>query len=286
MATIISIINDKGGVAKTTTAANLGTALWLLGKKVLLVDTDMQCNLTVTLDRTAINTDENLMTWLMGPKEAEPPTYERYDGLDYIPSSQNANTLENNLRERPGGDRQLDMRLKFISHHYDYIIIDCAPGCTSMLNTNVLEASNYVIVPIRPDLFSVTGRGMLLRHIESIRDLNYDIKIMGALLTQFDPRTSMGKRVKEFYKTSSDIPLIPVHIRKCEELNKSIMSQQTVYEYAPGCNAADEYMMLAEYIVSKIEGKQFVRKKGWTPEVWGKKASEAFDGFIKRQNEE
>lgn len=288
MATIISVINDKGGVAKTTTVANLGTALWLLGKRVLLVDTDMQCNLTFVMDKTVVNSEHNIMTWMMGPKDAEPPVYERYNGLDFIPSCTSNSSLENYLRAKSaGGDRQFAMRMAMIDKYYDYIIVDCSPGCTSHINTNVLEASNYIIVPIRADIFSVTGREMLLEHVNAIRDLDYDLKILGALITHFEPNTSMGKTIKNYYRSKADMELIPVQIKKSERINQGLAVQQTVFEYAPGSNPADEYMMLAEWMINKLERKTpLPRRKTWTSEAWGKKAKAAFSAFIKRQEEE
>ena len=156
MAHIISLINDKGGVAKTTTTATLGTALWLMGKHVLLIDTDAQRNLTTILDNTSVNTEDNIATWLMGPIDADPPVYERYEGFDFIPSYHEGIDLEYFLRQRAGGDRYLKLRLDLIEHYYDYILIDCSPGSTSLINTNALEASNNVIIPIKSDIYSVT----------------------------------------------------------------------------------------------------------------------------------
>lgn len=287
MAHIISVINDKGGVGKTTTVASLGTALWLLGKHVLLVDTDAQRNLTTVLDMTSVNTDENIATWLMGPLDATPPVYERYEGLDYIPSYPEGVNLENYLREKAGGDRYLAMRLATIQHYYDYIIIDCSPGSTSLINTNALESCNNVIIPTKTDIFGVTGRSMLLNRIDEIRLLGVNINIIGALFTQYDRRSEMGRMVKDYFKQEPDIPLLPVTIRRSEDINKAAAVQQTIFEYNPSSPAADEYMMLAERISALLEKgtEPAPRRKAWTPEAWGKKAQAAFTTFIKHQQE-
>lgn len=287
MAHIISIINDKGGVGKTTTVASLGTALWLLGKHVLLVDTDAQRNLTTVLDQTSVDTEDNIASWLMGPIDQVPPVYERYEGLDYIPSYPEGVNLENYLREKAGGDRYLSMRLDTIRHYYDYILIDCSPGSTSLINTNALEACNHIIIPTKTDIYGVTGRSMLLNRIDEIRQLGVKIDIIGALFTQFDKRSEMGRMVKDYYRQNREIPLIPISIRRSEDINKAAAVQQTVFEYNPSSPAADEYMMLAERIVAQLERgtAPLPRRKTWTPEAWGKKAQAAFQAFLKHQKE-
>lgn len=283
MAEIIAIINDKGGVAKTTTTANLGTALWLLGKRVLLIDTDMQCNLTATLDKTALNIRPNLYTWMTGKKSEDIPVFTRYDGLDFVPSSPEVSRLESFLTGKAGADRYLSVRLSLISSEYDYILIDCAPGCTSQVNLNVLESCDGVIVPMRSDLYSITGRGMLMQHIDEIREIREDgkPKVYGMLLTQFDPRTEMGKIVKSHYSNSKEMPLFPVAIRKCEDCNKAPARQMSVFEYNASCNAADDYMSIAERIAGKLP-----RKKSWTPLKWGAKSNSAYMEFEKEQSKE
>lgn len=280
MSNTIAIINDKGGVAKTTTTANLGTALWLLGNKVLLIDTDMQCNLTATLDKTALNVKPNLYTWMTGRKSEDIPVYTRYEGLDFIPSSPEVSRLESFLTGKAGADRYLMARLAVIHEQYDYILIDCAPGCTSQVNLNVLEACDSIIVPMRSDLYSITGRGILMQHINEIREIREDGKpeVLGMLLTQFEPRTEMGRLVRQHYRDSQDMPPFPVSIRKCEDCNKAPARQMSVFEFNAAGNAADDYMSIAE----RIDGR-LPRKKTWTPTVWGKKATEAFKSFITEQ---
>ena len=151
MAKVISIINDKGGVAKTTTTINLGTALWLLGKRVLLVDTDKQCNMTITIDRTSYKVGvSTLYDWLKDDTIA-PPVYERYKGMDYIPSSIRIDELNTWLADKVYRENYLSIRLNALKDMYDYILIDCAPGCNSILNKNAIAASDGVIVPVRTD---------------------------------------------------------------------------------------------------------------------------------------
>ncbi len=281
MGQIIAIINDKGGVAKTTTTMNLGTALWLLGKKVLLVDTDKQCNLTFTLDKTTMgSTDSTLLEW-MRDRSIEAPVYERYDGFDFIPSSQNIAQLNTELLTKSGSDLYLTRRLNLLKDRYDYILIDCAPGCDSLLNANSLSAADGVIIPIRTDLYSVVGRGPLMLKIEEIREnLEKDLKVLGVLLTQFDKRTEMGRQVRKYFKDNGEMPIFDVAIRKCEDCNKAPGNQMSVFEYNAECTAAEDYMRLAML----ISGEKPNPTK-WKPAQWSEKANKAYDEFIKCQIE-
>lgn len=279
MAKVISIINDKGGVAKTTTTINLGTALWLLGKRVLLVDTDKQCNMTITIDRTSYRVGvTTLHDWLKDDTIA-PPVYERYEGLDYIPSSVRIDELNTWLADKVYRENYLSIRLNALRDLYDYIIIDCAPGCNSIINKNAIAASDGVIVPVRTDLYSVQGKDAVRTIVEEINKMmGKKIELMGYLLTQFE-RTKMGKEVKEFFRQQPNTPVFPIPIRKCAKCNEAPKEQMSLYEYAADCTAADDYMMLAEQIIGKTK-----RSKTWTPNTWSKKAIKEYEKFIKEQN--
>lgn len=278
MAKIISIINDKGGVAKTTTTINLGTALWLLGKRVLMVDTDKQCNMTITIDRTSYSVGvSTLYNWLKDDTIA-PPVYERYQGLDYIPSSIRIDELNTWLADKVYRENYLTIRLNALRDSYDYILIDCAPGCNSILNKNAIAASDGVIVPVRTDLYSVQGKDAVRTIIEEINKMmGKKIQLLGYLLTQFE-RTKMGREVQQFFRSQPDTPVFPVPIRKCAKCNEAPKEQMSLFEYAADSTAADDYMRLAEQIIEKP-----TRNKKWTPSVWNEKATKAYMTFINDQ---
>lgn len=281
MGQIISVINDKGGVAKTTTTINLGTALWLLGKKVLLVDTDKQCNLTVTVDKTSYSVGvATLYDWLKDDS-IEPPIYGRYDGFDYIPSSIRIDDLNTWLADKVYRENYLSRLLGAVRNEYDYIIIDCAPGCNSILNKNAIAASDGVIIPVRTDLYAVQGKDAVRIIVNEINKMmGKNIEILGFLLTQFE-KTKMGRDVQAFFKGNTDTPLFPVPIRKCAKCVEAPKEQMSLYEYAADSTAADDYMRLAEQIIGRK-----TRPTKWEPKVWGQKANAAFDAFIKEQEEQ
>lgn len=280
MAKIIAIINDKGGVSKTTTTMNLGTALYLLGYKVLLVDSDKQCNLTITLDKTSYRVGvQTLYDW-MKDEQSDPPVYERYPGLDYIPSSVRIDELNTWLADKVYRENYLSMRLNSIRNEYDFILIDCAPGCSSIINKNAIAAADGVIIPVRTDLYSIQGKDAVTNIIDEInRMMGKNIQLLGYLLTQFET-TRMGKEVRQFF-TNQEKPVFPVPIRKCTKCNEAPKEQMSLYEFAAASTAADDYMRLAEFLTNRT-----TRPKKWTPEVWAQKASDAHERFLKEQEQE
>jgi len=279
MGKIIAIINDKGGVAKTTTVMNLGVALWLLGKKVLLVDTDKQCNLTNTLDKTCREEGtRTIFDWMTDSVNSEIPVYERYTGLNFIPSSVNIDKLSEALAGQKWKELFLQKRLSQLINDYDYVLIDCAPGCGSLMNTNALVAADEIIVPVRCDDYSIQGTGIIGPTVESINEGRaVPLIIRGFLITQYE-NTMIGKEVMNFLK-SSDLPNMRTKIRKCVRCATMLRQQSSLFEFDADSTAADDYMMLAE----ELEGIN-PRPKKSTPLSWGKKAGEAYDKFIKEQN--
>ena len=277
MCKIIAIINDKGGVSKTTTTMNLGTALWLLGYRVLLADSDKQCNLTVTMDKSSYAPGvTTLYDWMLDDQMA-PPVYERYPGLDYIPSGVRIDDLNTWLADKVYRENYLAMRLDMLRPEYDFILIDCAPGCTSIINKNAIAAADGVIIPVRADLYSVQGKDAVINIIEQINKMmGKRVEMMGYLLTQFE-RTRMGLEVKDFFQGGS-APVFPVPIRKCAKCNEAPKDQMSLYEFAADSTAADDYMRLAEYLTNRLP-----RSKKWVPREWGNKASRAHDEFLKNQ---
>ena len=277
MCKIIAIINDKGGVSKTTTTMNLGTALWLLGYRVLLVDSDKQCNLTVTMDKSSYAPGvTTLYDWMLDEQMA-PPVYERYPGLDYIPSGVRIAALNTWLADKVYRENYLAMRLDMLRPEYDFILIDCAPGCTSIINKNAIAAADGVIIPVRADLYSVQGKDAVINIIEQINKMmGKRVEMMGYLLTQFE-KTRMGLEVKDFFQGGS-APVFPVPIRKCAKCNEAPKDQMSLYEFAADSTAADDYMRLAEYLTNRLP-----RSKKWLPREWGRKAAQAHEEFLKNQ---
>ena len=276
MSQVISFLHDKGGCAKTTSCVNLGFALWLLGKKVLLIDTDPQCNMTDTVDKTVhLEAESTIYEWLHDFKPGEMrslPIYTRYEGLDYVPGSHSMSNINAELQLMYNREHRLANFLDTVDpesgakirNMYDYIFIDCAPGGETLMNTNALVASDYVIVPTEAGIYSLQGLPRLLDYIEKVRNA----------------QKAISREVKAYYSNEEEVkaPLFPVYVRECVRCTESVAYEMSLFEYSPDCTAADDYMRVAEYMIGRK-----ARPKTWTPVKWGQIANAAFQHFMKER---
>ena len=294
MSKVICVLHDKGGCAKTTTVVNLAFALWLLGKKILLVDTDQQCNLTDTIDKTVHKEAEStIYDWMHDSKSGEVlpfPIYTRYDGLDYIPGSHSMSNINAELQLMNNREHRLKEFLSIVDPEsgiairdmYDFVFIDCAPGGETLMNTNALVASDYVIVPIEASIYSLQGLPRLLAYIDKVKtQMKAHVEILGYLLVRWNPRRSISREVKAYYSDINEVraPLIPIYIRECVRCNESVAYEMSLYEYSPDSTVADDYMRVAEYLIERK-----TRPHSWTPLRWGQLAKAAYKRFIRERS--
>jgi chromosome partitioning protein len=194
---IICVANQKGGVAKTTTTAYLGAALARLNRRILLIDSDPQCNLTYSMEldeqQQEFVLENNLASMYESRQDADSCTLRLRDNLSLIAASPDLVMTEVTLDSNPETladepDRILRNALEAVSSRYDYVIIDCPPS-QGMLTLNGLVAANWVIVPTMASVISLTGLERMLEQVHEIvhgdPPLNTDLKIMGILLTKF-----------------------------------------------------------------------------------------------------
>ena len=258
MTKIISFLYHKGGVAKTTTCANLATALWIMGKKVLIIDTDQQCNLSGVLGFSQKEGDPTLSEWLKEPVPA--PIYIRYDGLEYIPASKALRNMEAELLNKRSRETILARKLEQVKAEYDYVVIDCAPG-NSVLNDNAMSASDSIIIPTECSGFSLQGMQNLLMSIKEIQqEIKPNLQIEGYLLVKYDKQTKIAKEVSRYFEKQSDVPTLKTKIRKCVKFDESPLGHQTIFEYAPESNGAEDYMRLAEELTGEKRPKDWKKK--------------------------
>lgn len=254
MTKVIAVLNYKGGVGKSTTTYNLGVALWILGKKVLLIDTDAQCNLSglIGFDQTA--GDSTFYEW-MKDDEVNMPIYALYDGLSYVPASKALSTLEGALIGKRNRERILSKKLSAYlqpnedgNYIFDYILIDCAPK-DGVVNDNAMSASDYVLIPTECSGFSLQGMQNLLFSIQDIHDnINNKLDILGFLMVKYDRQTRISKQVTEYFSDHFSDKMFKTRIRKNIKFDESPLVNQGIFEYAPESNGAEDYMSLAEEI--------------------------------------
>lgn len=254
MTKVIAVLNYKGGVGKSTTTYNLGVALWILGEKVLLIDTDAQCNLSglIGFDQTA--GDSTFYEW-MKDDDVNMPIYALYDGLSYVPASKALSTLEGALIGKRNRERILSKKLSAYlqpnedgNYIFDYILIDCAPK-DGVVNDNAMSASDYVLIPTECSGFSLQGMQNLLFSIQDIHDnINDKLDILGFLMVKYDRQTRISKQVTEYFSDHFSDKMFKTRIRKNIKFDESPLVNQGIFEYAPESNGAEDYMSLAEEI--------------------------------------
>ncbi len=201
MTKIISIVNQKGGVGKTTTAINLGIGLQKLGKRVLLVDLDSQANLTIGMGFDPEEIPETIADIIFKKLNDDSIKIDKNkylltkEGVDIIPSDMKLSGVENLMINAMNRENILKNILEEISNDYDYILIDCLPSL-GMLTINALAVADSVIIPVQAQFYSLKGMQQLMNTIAKIkRQINKQLKIEGILVTMFDKRTNLSKEV-------------------------------------------------------------------------------------------
>lgn len=258
MANIISLVNQKGGVGKTTTSINLAASLGKMGKKTLIIDLDPQGNASTGLgiDKGSVkNSIYEVLTNRCEVKDAIMKT--KFTKLFIIPATINLAGLDVELvqmeYENPQFKKntQLKTVLENISDSFDYIIIDCPPSLG--LNTmNALVASNSVLIPIQCEFYALEGVAQVLSTIIMTQTkLNPDLTIEGVLLTMLDSRTNLGlevvEQVRKFFGDKVFNTIIPRLIRLVEAPSHG----EPICEYDPNCRATEAYLNLAKEVIER-----------------------------------
>jgi len=247
MAKIISIINQKGGVGKTTTTCSLATALSLKGKNVLLVDLDPQNNASQSLGIG--DCENNIYQALKGESELLP--IEIMDNLSLIPSSMDLSALENEMNGEPGREYLLRELLEPVGGQYDFILIDCSPSI-GLIALNALSACDTFIIPVLPHHLSIQGLSGLAEVAKKIKSrINPKLKLEGVLLTQCNQRKVLHRDVQKVLKNHFKERLYETTIRENIALAEAPSAGMDIFRYAPNSNGAEDYLKLCEEFLSK-----------------------------------
>ncbi len=246
----IAIANQKGGVAKTTTAVNLGAWLSLMGQKILLVDIDPQGNAT-----TGVGVDKNGLQCCIydllinGLNVRDVIVSSALENLDLIPATIELAGAEVELVNMAGRESVLKNALKEIREEYDYIFIDCPPSL-GLLTINALTAADSVIIPIQCEYYALEGLSQLMNTIKMVQQrLNKQLSLEGVLLTMFDGRTNLAiqvvDEVKKYFKEKVYRTIVPRNVR----LSEAPSHGKPVMVYDRRSRGAEAYRELAEEVM-------------------------------------
>ena len=254
MTHILAVVNQKGGVGKTTTAVNLGAALAESGHRTLVIDCDPQANATrsLPLGTPARHSIYDVLIENIPIADAIAPT--EIEGLDLTPASQSLAGAEVELVNLPGREARLREALVDLAAEgkHEIILIDCPPSL-GLLSVNALVAARGVIVPVQCEYLSLEGLGHLLRTLELVRKrLNRDLELTGLLMTMFDPRTNLSSQVVEevghHFPRERFNTVIPRSVR----LGEAPSYGEPVTRYAPTSPGALAYKALAGEVVQRL----------------------------------
>lgn len=258
MGKVISLVNQKGGVGKTTTSINLSASLAVLGKRVLLIDLDPQGNATTGIGVNKGEIEHSIYDVLIDRCDIESAiSTSKYKRLYVIPATINLAGIDIELMEKSNADAtfskgaQLKNKLDKVKDQFDYIIMDCPPSL-GLITTNALTASDSVIIPVQCEFFALEGIMQLLNTIMMAqKTLNPNLDIEGVLLTMLDSRTNLGfevvEDIRKYFKERVYNTIIPRLIR----LTEAPSHGKPIVAYDPKSKGTEAYLNLAKEVIER-----------------------------------
>lgn len=247
---VISFVNHKGGVGKTTSVINIGAALASMGKKVLLIDADPQANLSQSLGFY----DEDLKTINDSILDAindvfKLTIYNKKKNLDVVPSCLDLSAAELNLSHETGREYFLREIVSPIKKDYDYILIDCAPSL-GIITVNALTAADKVIIPVQCQVLALRGMTTLLGIVMKMqKKTNKELSVMGFLLTMYDGRTALSKQIADNMKETHGDLVFNTPIHSNVRLAEVPSTESDIFDYDSNSAGGVDYLAVAKEII-------------------------------------
>ena len=252
---VIAVANQKGGVGKTTTAINLGTALAAVGKRVLVMDCDAQGNASTGLGvepMARAKTSYDVLVGDGGMVDAIVKT--KVPNLDLIPGDENLAGVETMLHNDPQKNfklRQAFAAFAKLGRDYDTVLIDCPPSL-STVTINAMVAANAVLVPLQCEFLAMEGLSQILRTIELVRSgLNPDLEVQGVVLTMYDKRNNLSDQVATEVRTYLGSKVYQTVIPRNVRLSEAPSFGLPAILYDHKCSGSEAYIMLAQELMQR-----------------------------------
>ncbi|QEF99809.1 Soj-like protein [Stieleria maiorica] len=258
----IAVINQKGGVGKTTSSVNLSAALAQSGRRVCVMDLDPQAHASLHLGITAVDDQPSMYEILCSDATIAEAKRQVNDNLCVVPSNLDLAAAELELAGEVGREMILRDKLDDDPDEYDYLILDCPPSL-GVLTVNALVAVNEVFLPLQPHFLALHGLSKLLRTIEVVsRRLNDQLRLSGVMLCMYDSNTRLAAEVStdidEFFQATKGgreffrgAKFFETRIRRNVRLAEAPSFGQSIFQYAPQSNGSIDYQALAEEVIAQ-----------------------------------